>query len=138
MARTFFTGGTMPSHDLLLHFQNQLKLEKRWVVNGVHYARTLDAWLAKMDAKYSDVWPLLQATYGKKNHEILQLFFKIEFILKAKTKRPVGTSIGECFLLFAQKPLVTIMATIGWCLITLLSNKSFFCVNSTGCSCGGV
>ena len=65
MAKTFFTGGTMPSHDLLLHFQRDLKLEKRWSINGQHYAKTLDAWLARMDSCYNEVWPILQDTYGQ-------------------------------------------------------------------------
>merc|ERR1712183_189693 len=65
MARTFFTGGTMPSHDLLLHFQKDLKLEKRWTLNGKHYAKTLEAWLAKFDSQQQIIWPLLEATYGK-------------------------------------------------------------------------
>ena len=65
MARTFFTGGTMPSHDLLLHFQDDLKLDKRWAVNGKHYVKTLEAWLAKMDQSYDKVMPILNATYGE-------------------------------------------------------------------------
>ena len=56
--------GTMPSHDLLLHFQKELKLEKRWTVNGKHYAKTLDAWLYKMDNCYDEIWPILRETYG--------------------------------------------------------------------------
>ena len=64
MARTFFTGGMMPSHDLLLHFQNDLKIEERWSINGKHYSKTLEAWLKKLDQKYLEVWPILVETYG--------------------------------------------------------------------------
>ena len=74
MAKTFFTGGTMPSHDLLLHFQRDLKLEKRWSINGQHYAKTLDAWLARMDSCYNEVWPILQDTYGQFSFFNLRLF----------------------------------------------------------------
>ena len=40
MAREFFSGGMMPSHDLLLHFQDDLIIDDVWSMLGTHYEKT--------------------------------------------------------------------------------------------------
>jgi cyclopropane-fatty-acyl-phospholipid synthase len=65
MSRHFFSGGMMPSDDLPLHFQQDLRLLQRWRWEGTHYQKTANAWLANLDAHREAVMPLLVATYGE-------------------------------------------------------------------------
>ena len=64
MSRYFFSGGMMPSDDLALHFQDDLRLLQRWRWDGTHYARTAEAWLANMDARRATLWPVIEGAYG--------------------------------------------------------------------------
>lgn len=65
MSRNFFTGGTMPSSNLLLYFQDDVSIVNQWFVNGTHYARTSEGWLLKMDAQLKVIRPIFAKTYGE-------------------------------------------------------------------------
>ena len=67
MGRHFFTGGIMPSDDLLLHFQEDLVLEKRWSVSGTQYTKTLEAWLRNCDRRRSQIRSIFEADLGKRD-----------------------------------------------------------------------
>jgi cyclopropane-fatty-acyl-phospholipid synthase len=65
MGRYFFTGGMMPSDNLIYRFQQHLMVEKHWRVNGNHYRKTADAWLARMDARKDSIIPIIADVFGK-------------------------------------------------------------------------
>ncbi len=65
MSRYFFTGGMMPSVDLIDSLEVPLDVERRWEVSGRHYARTSEDWLANLEARKERVLQLFASTYGR-------------------------------------------------------------------------
>jgi len=65
MSKYFFTGGIMPSDDLLFYFNDDLAVEQHWHVSGTHYGKTAEAWLKNMDKHKAEIMPLFLETYGK-------------------------------------------------------------------------
>jgi cyclopropane-fatty-acyl-phospholipid synthase len=63
MAEHFFTGGLMPSARTLTDFQRDLQLEAQWQVSGLHYERTCNAWLARLDARRDEVRRVFAGVY---------------------------------------------------------------------------
>ena len=70
MGRLFFTGGLMPAVDTLLHFQRDLRIEQRWLLDGRHYQRTANHWLANQDAHRAQVLRALGEIYGSGHAEL--------------------------------------------------------------------
>jgi cyclopropane-fatty-acyl-phospholipid synthase len=69
MGRYFFTGGLMPSADTLLHFQEDLAIEERWLLPGTHYQRTANHWLENQDRNHREVLDVLAGAYGTADAE---------------------------------------------------------------------
>ena len=65
MSRHFFSGGMMPSADLIERFDADLAVEQRWEVSGTHYRDTAEAWLANLDERRDAVWAIFAQTYGE-------------------------------------------------------------------------
>lgn len=80
MAKYFFTGGMMPSHNLFLYFQDNLTIRNHWVVNGVHYGKTSEAWLENMDKNKTQILPILEKAYGKENVTKWWSYWRIFFL----------------------------------------------------------
>jgi cyclopropane-fatty-acyl-phospholipid synthase len=64
MGNEFFSGGMMPSDDLIYRFPDLFQVEDHQRVSGTHYARTLRAWLDRLDANRDRVLEVLEKTYG--------------------------------------------------------------------------
>jgi cyclopropane-fatty-acyl-phospholipid synthase len=80
MSKYFFTGGVMPSDDLMLYFNDDLIVEKHWHVSGTHYGKTSEAWLANMDQHKVEIIPLFEQTYGKANALKWWVYWRIFFM----------------------------------------------------------
>jgi cyclopropane-fatty-acyl-phospholipid synthase len=80
MAQYFFTGGIMPSDDLLLYFQKDLKIEDHWNVDGNHYRRTSEHWLQNMDRHRAQIEPILAHTYGKDQMRRWWVYWRVFFM----------------------------------------------------------
>ncbi len=80
MAEHFFTGGMMPSDAWILNFQDDLRVEARWRVDGWHYQRTCEDWLRNLDASRGDILPILKETYGDANAELWLQRWRIFFL----------------------------------------------------------
>lgn len=80
MARYFFTGGIMPSDDLLLYFQKDLRIAEHWQVDGRHYQQTSEHWLQNMDRHRAEIEPIFAATYGPDQVRRWWVYWRVFFM----------------------------------------------------------
>ena len=69
MGKYFFSGGVMPSDELLFYLQDHLTVDKHWHVNGLHYSKTAEAWLENLDRNRTHVLPVMRDVYGPQDAE---------------------------------------------------------------------
>jgi cyclopropane-fatty-acyl-phospholipid synthase len=84
MSQYFFSGGMMPSDDLPLYFQDDLKLIDKWRWDGRHYEKTANAWLANMDKNHAALTPVLQSIYGQADAEMWRQRWRLFFMACAE------------------------------------------------------
>ena len=72
MAREFFTGGMMPSHNLPAELAIPFDVEDSWWTPGTHYAQTAEAWLDNIDANKSDAHELFREQFGRDASKTVQ------------------------------------------------------------------
>lgn len=84
MSKYFFTGGIMPSDHLLLYFAKNFEIDRHWVVNGNHYAKTAEAWLQNMDSNKYEIQALFESVYGKKDSLKWWVYWRIFYMACAE------------------------------------------------------
>jgi len=84
MSKYFFTGGIMPSDDLLFYFNDDLVVEQHWHVNGTNYGKTAEDWLKNMDSHKAEIMPLFEDTYGKDQAAKWWVYWRIFYMACAE------------------------------------------------------
>jgi cyclopropane-fatty-acyl-phospholipid synthase len=84
MSRHFFTGGIMPSNCLASRFQEHLKLEQVWEVEGRHYGQTAEHWLRNTDRRRKEVLEIFARTYGPGEARKWLAYWRIFFMACAE------------------------------------------------------
>jgi cyclopropane-fatty-acyl-phospholipid synthase len=83
-AERFFTAGTMPSHELIARFDDAMVPAERWQLSGVHYARTLRAWLDRLDERADEALAVLSASRSRREARRLLATWRLFFIATAE------------------------------------------------------
>ncbi|MDB4835017.1 cyclopropane-fatty-acyl-phospholipid synthase family protein [Cyclobacteriaceae bacterium] len=80
MSKYFFTGGIMPSDHLFHYFNEDLLVKKHWTINGTHYEKTSNNWLARMDQNKERVMAIFKDTYGSSHATKWWVYWRLFFM----------------------------------------------------------
>ena len=84
MGRHFFSGGIMPAEDLFLRYQRDLSVKQQWRIDGRHYARTCEAWLARLDSQESEARRALSTPQRHESPQVLVQRWRMFFMACAE------------------------------------------------------
>ncbi|MEK7485296.1 MAG: cyclopropane-fatty-acyl-phospholipid synthase family protein [Planctomycetota bacterium] len=84
MSKYFFSGGLMPSEDLLLFYQAPFHLKAHWRVNGTHYQKTSEAWLTKLDQHRKTVLEIFSKVYSSQEALKRFVYWRVFFMACAE------------------------------------------------------
>jgi len=84
MGRHFFTGGLMPSANLLRQFPESFACLEQWDWDGTHYEKTSNAWLANLDRHEGEIRAILKAHYGATEADVWLQRWRIFFMACAE------------------------------------------------------
>ena len=84
MGQHFFTGGIMPGYNLPLIFQDDLKIERQWKVDGTHYGETSEQWLKNLDRNYEAAFKTLRDEGCPDRPEVMIQRWRIFFMACAE------------------------------------------------------
>lgn len=80
LARYFFSGGTMPSHELLFAFDNHMQVSQSWQLSGKHYKKTAEDWLENMRSNRPDLIDVIARTYGADQAKRWWIYWRLFFL----------------------------------------------------------
>ena len=102
----------MPSEDLFSHFNQDLKIEEQWRVNGLHYWRTCEAWLKKLDRNRDTILDSFEKDLPVREARINLQRWRVFFMACAELFRHKGGD--EWFVAhyrFTKSPLMSVDAS---------------------------
>jgi cyclopropane-fatty-acyl-phospholipid synthase len=88
MGKYFFSGGIMPSYDLLANLDETigktLEIEAAYKVNGRHYAKSSEAWLKLFYEEKDQIREIMNEVYGEEQAKVWQNRWRIYYLSLAE------------------------------------------------------